>query len=55
MKQLSSKTIGSHDARDHFSRLLARAARGEEITITKNGVPVGKLVAAKNPVAPRKS
>jgi prevent-host-death family protein len=43
--------IGTLEAKTHFSRLLARAERGEEITITRHGKPVAKLV----PVAPRPS
>lgn len=33
-----------HDAKTHFSRLLDRVARGEEIVIAKSGRPVAKLV-----------
>ena len=37
-------TIDSHDAQTHFAELLRRVAQGEEITITRRGVPVAKLV-----------
>ncbi len=36
-------TINIHAAKTHFSRLLQRAARGEEIIIARNGKPVAKL------------
>ncbi len=38
------KEVGSSEARAHLSRLLARVARGERITITRQGVPVAMLV-----------
>jgi prevent-host-death family protein len=33
-----------HEAKTHFSRLLARVASGEEVIIAKDGRPVAKLV-----------
>ena len=33
-----------HDAKTHLSRLLERAAQGEEIVIAKSGRPIAKLV-----------
>lgn len=36
--------IGAYDAKTHFPALLDRVARGEEITITKHGKPVARLV-----------
>ncbi|HWM18178.1 MAG TPA: type II toxin-antitoxin system prevent-host-death family antitoxin [Ilumatobacteraceae bacterium] len=43
-----------HDARSNLSELLRRVERGEEIVITRAGVPVAKLVpfAAKAPREP---
>ena len=41
-----------HEAKTHFSRLLDRAAQGEEIIIAKSGRPVAKLVRVA--VEPRK-
>jgi prevent-host-death family protein len=38
--------VSLYDAKTHLSRLVDRAAAGEEIVITKNGVPLAKLVAA---------
>jgi prevent-host-death family protein len=39
-------TIGAFQAKTHFSALLERAARGEEIIITKHGKAIAKLVSA---------
>lgn len=36
--------IGAFEARVHFSSLLERVARGEEIVITRRGAPAAKLV-----------
>lgn len=33
-----------HEAKPHFSKLLARAAKGEEVAIAKAGRPVARLV-----------
>lgn len=38
--------VSLYDAKTHLSRLVDRAAAGEEIVITKNGLPLAKLVAA---------
>lgn len=35
--------VNIHEAKTHFSRLVARAARGEEIVIARAGKPVAKL------------
>ena len=40
--------IGLFDAKTHLSALVQRVAQGEEITITKHGVPVALLVPAAN-------
>lgn len=37
-------TVGAYDAKTHFSELLERVERGEEVTITKHGAPVARLV-----------
>ncbi len=39
--------IGAFEAKTHFSRLLARVQRGEEITVTLRGKAVAKLVPFK--------
>jgi prevent-host-death family protein len=38
--------VSVYDAKTNLSRLLDRAAGGEEVVITRNGRPVAKLVAA---------
>lgn len=38
------RTVGSYEAKTHLPRLLDEVAAGEEITITKNGKPVARLV-----------
>ena len=39
-------TVGSYEAKTHLPELLKRTAKGEEITITKHGVPIAMLVPA---------
>ncbi len=39
-------TVGSYEAKTHLPALLNRVAQGEEITITRHGVPVAMLVPA---------
>jgi prevent-host-death family protein len=46
--------VSVYDAKTNLSRLLDRAAGGEEVIITRNGRPVAKLVAATPPRKPRK-
>jgi prevent-host-death family protein len=38
-----SKTVNVHDAKTHFSKLLKRVMRGEEIIIGRAGHPVARL------------
>ena len=38
--------INIHEAKTHFSKLLKKVAEGEEVTISRAGVPVAKLIAA---------
>jgi prevent-host-death family protein len=38
------KTVGTSEAKTHLSTLLERVERGEEITITRHGKPVARLV-----------
>jgi len=38
------KAVNVHDAKTGFSRLLARAERGEEIVIARAGKPVARLI-----------
>jgi prevent-host-death family protein len=42
-----SNTVGAFEAKTHLSELLEKVEAGEEITITKHGAPVAKLVPVK--------
>lgn len=46
--------VNVHQAKTHLSRLLDRAAQGEEIIIARSGKPVAKLVPYRPRRAPRK-
>lgn len=37
-------TVGTFEAKTHLSELLDRVENGDEITITRNGKPVARLV-----------
>jgi len=37
-------TVGAFEAKTHLSELLARVETGEQVTITKHGRPVARLV-----------
>jgi prevent-host-death family protein len=41
------KAVNIHEAKTHFSKLLARVHAGEEIIIAKAGKPYAKLVPLK--------
>jgi prevent-host-death family protein len=43
------KEVNVHEAKTQLSRLLQRVAAGEEITIANRGVPVARLVPARQP------
>ena len=45
----SRAVVGTFHAKTHFSQLLERVAKGEEITITKHDRPVARLVPAERP------
>ena len=40
-------TVGTFEAKTHLTRLLDRVAAGEQITITRHGTPVARLVPVK--------
>lgn len=40
--------IGAYEAKTHLPRLLDRVAAGEQITITRHGVPVAVLQPVQN-------
>ncbi|MGE0500179.1 MAG: type II toxin-antitoxin system Phd/YefM family antitoxin [Rhizobiaceae bacterium] len=41
------REVGTLEARNSLSALLELVAKGEEITITKHGKPIARLVPAK--------
>jgi len=47
------KAVNVHEAKTHFSKLLERVARGEEVVIAKAGKPVARLVPIAEPPKPR--
>lgn len=40
-------TIGTFEAKTHLTRLLDRVAAGEQITITRHGTPIARLVPVR--------
>jgi prevent-host-death family protein len=49
-----SKPVNIHDAKTHFSRLVERAAKGEEIVIARAGRPLARLMPLATPARPRR-
>ncbi len=47
------KQVNIHEAKTHFSKLLARVQDGEEVIIAKAGMPVARLVPVKERVTRR--
>jgi prevent-host-death family protein len=42
-----TQAVGLFEAKTHLSALIDRVERGDEITITRRGVPVARLVPAR--------
>jgi prevent-host-death family protein len=42
-----SNKVGAYDAKTHFSELLEKVERGQEVTITRHGTPVARLIPVK--------
>lgn len=38
------KTVGSYEAKTHLPRLLEEVRRGEQVIITRHGVPIARLM-----------
>ena len=49
-----AKTLNLYEAKTQLSRLVERAAKGEEIIIAKAGEPKARLVPLARPVKNRK-
>jgi prevent-host-death family protein len=45
-------TVGAYEAKTHLPALLERVASGEQITITRHGTPIARLVPADAPRTP---
>lgn len=45
--------VSIHEAKTHFSRLIARVEAGEEIVVRRGPTPVAKLVAYRAASGPR--
>jgi prevent-host-death family protein len=43
---MSKTLVNIHEAKTHFSKLVARVERGERITVARAGKPVARLVPA---------
>jgi prevent-host-death family protein len=46
-------TVNIHEAKTQFSKLIARVEAGEEIVIARDGAPVARLVAIRQPLSKR--
>jgi prevent-host-death family protein len=46
-------TVGAYEAKTHLSELLEKVEAGEEITITKHGTPIAKLVPVRKETSPQ--
>jgi len=51
---MAESIVNLYEAKTTLSRLVERAAAGEEIIIAKAGKPMAKLVSAKKPSRRRK-
>lgn len=40
------RTVPVYEAKNRFSELIAAAEQGDEVSITRRGVPVARLIAA---------
>ena len=47
------RTVGACEAKTHLPRLLEEVAAGAELTITKHGVPIARLVPVDDEAARR--
>jgi len=47
------EAVSIHEAKTHFSKLIARAEAGEEVVVRRGPKPVAKIVAYTVPTEPR--
>jgi prevent-host-death family protein len=48
----STSSVGAYEATTHFSEILGRVEAGEEVTITRHGAPVARLVPYRRDSTP---
>lgn len=48
MSASGSTSVGAYEAKTHLSELLERVAAGEEITITRHGLAIARLVPVRS-------
>jgi prevent-host-death family protein len=46
-------TVNMHEAKTHFSKIVARVEAGEEIIIARDGTPVARLLPIEPPSSRR--
>jgi prevent-host-death family protein len=46
-------TVNIHEAKTQFSKLIARVEAGEDVVIARDGAPVARLVAIRQPLGKR--
>ena len=46
-----AKAYNIHDAKTHFSKLVASVERGEKVTVCRNGEPVIECIPVARPAA----
>ena len=52
MADIAAKTVGAYDAKTRFSELLERVEQGDEIVITRHGLPVARMVPVRATSSP---
>ncbi|MBH0200740.1 MAG: type II toxin-antitoxin system Phd/YefM family antitoxin [Nitrospira sp.] len=50
----TTKTVNIHESKTHLSKLLAAVAKGQRITICKDGTPVAQLGPLDQPIPVRR-
>jgi prevent-host-death family protein len=51
MPRHDRNTVGAYEAKTHLSELLEKVQAGAEITITRHGAPIARLVPAKKEIS----
>ena len=51
---MKTTVVGIHEAKTNFSKLVKRAAAGEEVIVASSGKPLAKLVAYSPPSTRRR-